>query len=217
MHPPVETHYLGLQDYQSTYDAMREFTLNRDSLTPDQIWVLEHPPVFTLGLAGDLNHLLDHNSEIALIQVDRGGQITYHGPGQLIVYILFDLKRLGIYVKALVFRIEQAIILTLAKYNIEAQRQVGAPGIYIGSQSQSPYRGAKIAALGLKVTKHCTYHGLALNINMDLSPFLMINPCGYPDLETVDMKSLGFDIEMGEVAKVLVKELALQLDSENFQ
>ena len=113
MKPPVEVHYLGLQDYQKTYDAMKEFTLHRDMNTPDQIWVLEHSPVFTLGLAGDLNHLLDDNSNIKLVQVDRGGQITYHGPGQIIVYLLLDLKRLGIYVKELVFRMEQAIINTL--------------------------------------------------------------------------------------------------------
>jgi len=217
MKPPVEIHYLGLQDYQDTYDAMKEFTLHRDKDTPDQMWVLEHTPVFTLGLAGDLNHLLDHNTKIDLVQVDRGGQITYHGPGQIIVYLLLDLKRLGIYVKELVFRMEQAIINTLEHYQIATERQVGAPGIYLCSTSQSTHAGAKIAALGLKVTRHCSYHGLALNVNMDLAPFLMINPCGYPDLETIDMKSLGVEKELSEVSKTLVSELQQQLSSLNFQ
>ena len=211
MNLPLEIHHLGVQDYQATYDAMREFTAYRDDNTPDQIWVLEHPPVFTLGLAGDLNHLLDHNSEIALVHVDRGGQITYHGPGQIIMYLLIDLKRMGIYVKELVFRIEQSIINTLEKYQIETERQPGAPGIYVQAKSHPEYGGAKIAALGLKVTKHCSYHGLALNVKMDLSPFLMINPCGYPDLETIDMKSLGVDVELSTVAEELVKELTHQL------
>ncbi len=214
---PVEIHYLGLQDYQNTYDAMKDFTLHRDMNTPDQIWVLEHPSVFTLGLAGDLNHLLDENSNIKLVQVDRGGQITYHGPGQIIVYLLLNLKRLGIYVKELVFRMEQAIINTLEHYQIASERQAGAPGIYIRSTSNTRYVGAKIAALGLKVTRHCTYHGLALNVNMDLAPFLMINPCGYPDLQTIDMKSLGVEKELTEVSKTLVKELQEQLSSLNFQ
>ncbi len=214
---PVEIHYLGLQDYQNTYDAMKVFTLHRDMNTPDQIWVLEHPSVFTLGLAGDLNHLLDENSNIKLVQVDRGGQITYHGPGQIIVYLLLNLKRLGIYVKELVFRMEQAIINTLEHYQIASERQAGAPGIYIRSTSNTRYVGAKIAALGLKVTRHCTYHGLALNVNMDLAPFLMINPCGYPDLQTIDMKSLGVEKELTEVSKTLVKELQEQLSSLNFQ
>jgi lipoyl(octanoyl) transferase len=217
MKPPVELHYLGLQDYQHTYDAMKEFTLHRDINTPDQIWILEHPPVFTLGLAGDLNHLLNHNSNIDLVQVDRGGQITYHGPGQIIVYLLLDLKRLGIYVKELVFRMEQAIINTLTYYQIGSERKTGAPGIYISSTSNLQHARAKIAALGLKVTRHCSYHGLALNVNMDLSPFLMINPCGYPDLETIDMKSMGVEKELTEVSKTLVKELQEQLSSLNFQ
>lgn len=211
MNLPIETHYLGIQDYQDTYDAMREFTSHRDENTPDQIWVLEHPPVFTLGLAGDLNHLLDHNSKIALVHVDRGGQITYHGPGQIVIYLLIDLKRMGIYVKELVFRIEQSIINCLEKYQIETERQPGAPGIYVQPKSHPEYGGAKIAALGLKVTKHCSYHGLALNVSMDLSPFLLINPCGYPDLETIDMKTLRVHVPLSEVAEELVKELTHQL------
>jgi lipoyl(octanoyl) transferase len=206
----TETHYLVLQDYQSTYEAMQEFTKHRDENTPDQIWVLEHPPVFTLGLAGDLNHLLDHNTDIPLVQVDRGGQITYHGPGQVIIYLLCDLKRLGIFVKEFVFRIEEAVINTLAQFQIEGKRELGAPGIYISPRHQN-FAGAKIAALGLKVTRHCTYHGLALNIKMDLAPFHLINPCGYPDLDTVDLASLGVKAESQEIAKALVAELQQQL------
>jgi lipoyl(octanoyl) transferase len=202
----VEVHFLGTQDYQNTYDAMREYTLHRDSETPDQIWVLEHPPVFTLGMAGDLNHLLDHNTTIPLVQIDRGGQITYHGPGQIVVYLLLDLKRLGIYVKELVWRMEEALIRTLSQFNIQSERQIGAPGIYI-SPNQGSHQGAKIAALGLKVTKHCSYHGLALNVQMDLEPFHSINPCGYPDLETIDMKHLGVEVELDIVAKALVAQL----------
>jgi lipoyl(octanoyl) transferase len=208
--PILEIHYLGLQDYQSTYDAMKEFTLHRDVDTPDQLWVLEHPPVFTLGLAGDISHLLDHNSRIELVQVDRGGQITYHGPGQIVVYLLLDLKRMGIYVKELVNRMEQSIINTLTYFGIHSERQIGAPGIYITTKSLK-HGGAKIAALGLKVTRHCSYHGLALNVDMDLAPFMMINPCGYQDLETVDMKSLGVQIPKSEVANILLKELTDQL------
>ena len=206
----IEIHHLGLQNYQSTYDAMKEFTLNRDSNTPDQLWVLEHSPVFTLGLAGDISHLLDPNSTIELVKVDRGGQITYHGPGQVVVYLLLDLKRMGIYVKELVNRMEQSIIDTLSYFKIGSERHPGAPGIYIDSTS-STHCGAKIAALGLKVTKHCSYHGLDLNVDMDLSPFMTINPCGYPDLETVDMKTLGVQATSSEVAKILVKELSNQL------
>jgi lipoyl(octanoyl) transferase len=206
----LEIYHLGLQDYQSTYDAMKEFTSNRDAETPDQLWVLEHPPVFTLGLAGDISHLLDHNSSIELVQVDRGGQITYHGPGQIIVYLLLDLKRRGIYVKELVNRMEQAIIDTLKHFEIDSERQPGAPGIYI-PQNITTHGGAKIAALGLKVTKHCSYHGLALNVDMDLAPFMMINPCGYPDLETIDMKGIGVEVSIRSVSEILVNKLTEQL------
>jgi lipoyl(octanoyl) transferase len=208
--PSIETHYLGLQDYQSTYDAMKEFTSHRDADTPDQLWVLEHPPVFTLGLAGDISHLLYHNSAIELVQVDRGGQITYHGPGQLVVYLLLDLKRMGIYVKELVNRMEQSIINTLNYFGIDSERLIGAPGIYVAAKSPK-HGGAKIAALGLKVTRHCSYHGLALNVDMDLAPFMMINTCGYPDLETIDMRSLGVQTPKSEVANILLKELTDQL------
>ena len=154
--------------------------------------------------------MLDQNSSIELVQVDRGGQITYHGPGQVVVYLLLDLKRMGIYVKELVNRIEQSIIDTLTHFKIASERHPGAPGIYIDSNSTN-HRGAKIAALGLKVTKHCSYHGLALNVDMNLAPFMKINPCGYPDMETVDMKTLGVQATPSSVAKILVNELSNQL------
>ena len=202
--------HLGLVDYQSTYTAMQEFTKQRKIDTPDEIWVLEHLPVFTLGLAGDPSNLHAPSNQIPLVQVDRGGEITYHGPGQTVVYLLLDLKRLGIFVKELVVRIEQALIDTLADYNLKTERHAGAPGIYVAAKSPQ-HGGAKIAALGLKVTRHCSYHGLALNVDMDLAPFMMINPCGYPDLETIDMRSLGVQTPKSEVANILLKELTDQL------
>lgn len=202
--------HLGLQDYLSTYEAMKRFTGTRTEQTQDEIWLLQHPAVYTLGQAGDPSHLLEANTEIPLCHIDRGGQITYHGPGQLVVYLLLDLKRLGIYVKELVFRMEQALIDTLSEYGISSERQAGAPGIYI-SASQSAWTGAKIAALGLKVTKHRSYHGLALNVAMDLAPFDAINPCGYKGLKTVDMKTLGVSDNIDTVAKKLLEHLRLQL------
>ena len=169
--------HLGLADYAVTYEAMRAFTKERNSDTPDEIWVLEHPPVFTLGLAGDAGNLHSPSNQIPMVQVDRGGEITYHGPGQIVVYLLLDLKRLGIFVKELVSRIEQALIDTLADFGIRAERKPGAPGIYISQQAAIPaeWIGAKVAALGLKVSKSCSYHGLALNVatapNHDRSSF----------------------------------------------
>jgi len=206
----VDVHFLGTQDFQKTYDAMRKFTAHRTHATPDEIWVLEHPQVFTLGLAGDSKHILKPITEIPLVQIDRGGQITYHGPGQIVVYLLLDLKRLGIFVKEFVRRIEEAVIQTLRHYEILAERHVGAPGIYVG-QEHAEHGGAKIAALGLKVTKHCTYHGLALNVQMDLQPFQTINPCGYSGLEVVDMATLGVTVEQEEVGQRLVRELQTHL------
>ena len=152
---------LGLADYVFTYEAMKAFTKARTSETPDEIWVLEHPPVFTLGLAGDASNLHSPSNHIPLVQVDRGGEITYHGPGQIVVYLLLDLRRLGIFVKELVSRIEQAVIDTLADFGIQAERHPGAPGIYVSEQPgmASEWFGAKVAALGLKVSKSCTYHG----------------------------------------------------------
>jgi lipoyl(octanoyl) transferase len=207
--------HLGLADYESTYQAMRDFTQQRDSDTPDEIWILEHPPVFTLGLAGDAGNLHSPSNDIPLVQVDRGGEITYHGPGQIVVYLMLDLRRLGIFVKELVSRIEQALIDTLADFAIQAERHAGAPGIYIAQESsmQIEYRGAKIAALGLKVSKGCSYHGLALNVSTDLAAFARIHPCGYEGLRTVDMQTLGIKDNIDIISQTLLGHLQKQLIS----
>jgi lipoyl(octanoyl) transferase len=188
--------HLGIQEYLPTYEAMKQFTANRDAQTPDEIWVLEHPPVYTLGQAGDSGHLL------------------HHGPGQVVVYLLLDLRRRHLFVRQLVSRIEQAVIDTLADSNILSERHPGAPGIYLCQQElvSSDLWGAKIAALGLKVTKQCCYHGLALNVNMDLSPFDAINPCGYAGLRTIDMASLGVSDNSDIVVKNLLSHLSQQLE-----
>lgn len=205
--------HLGLVDYESTYQAMREFTQARNADTPDEIWLLEHTPVFTLGLAGDPSNLHSPSNQIPLVQVDRGGEITYHGPGQIVVYLLLDLRRLGIFVKELVFKIEQALIDTLADYGITAERHSGAPGIYIAqTQGVAPeYWGSKIAALGLKVSKGCSYHGLALNVDTDLDAFARIHPCGYEGLRTIDMQSLGIKDNMDIISQTLLGHLQKQL------
>ena len=204
---------LGLVDYASTYEAMQVFTKERTSDTPDEIWVLEHPPVFTLGLAGDAGNLHSPSNQIPLVQVDRGGEITYHGPGQIVVYLLLDLRRLGIFVKELVSRIEQALIDTLAEFGIEAERHPGAPGIYVSKQAGVPpeWIGAKIAALGLKVSKSCSYHGLALNVATDLEAFQRIHPCGYEGLKTVDMQTLGIKDNIATISQKLLQHLQKQL------
>ena len=209
IHGNFEVLQLGLQDYQDTFEAMQRFTQNRNASTKDQLWVVEHPAVFTLGLAGDPKHLLQETT-IPLIQTDRGGQITYHGPGQVIVYVLLDLKRLGFYVKELVRRIEQSVIATLAELGVQAERHPGSPGIYL-TKEYAQFAGAKIAALGLKIKNHYSYHGLALNVKMDLSPFQAINPCGYPGLQTIDLATLGVTQRDSEVANVLIQQLLGQL------
>jgi len=205
--------HLGLADYASTYEAMQIFTKGRTSDTADEIWVLEHPPVFTLGLAGDADNLHSPSNQIPLVQVDRGGEITYHGPGQIVIYLLLDLRRLGIFVKELVSRIEQAIIDTLADFGIDAERKPGAPGIYISKQTgvSSEWVGAKIAALGLKVSKSCSYHGLALNVATDLEAFKRIHPCGYEGLKTVDMQTLGIKDNIDTISQRLLQHLQKQL------
>ena len=204
---------LGLADYAATYEAMQAFTKARTSDTPDEIWVLEHPPVFTLGLAGDARNLHSPSNQIPLVQVDRGGEITYHGPGQIVVYLLLDLRRLGIFVKELVSRIEQAVIDTLTDFGIQAERHPGAPGIYVSQQSGVPpeWIGAKIAALGLKVSKSCSYHGLALNVATDLEAFQRIHPCGYEGLKTVDMQTLGIKDNIDTISQRLLQHLQKQL------
>ena len=205
--------HLGVADYAKTYAAMQAFTKERDTNTVDEIWVLEHPPVFTLGLAGDASNLHSPSNQIPMVQVDRGGEITYHGPGQLVVYLLLDLKRLGIYVKELVFRIEQALIDTLSEFEVKAERKVGAPGIYIAEQGQvqREWVGAKVAALGLKVSKSCSYHGLALNVATDLEAFGRIHPCGYEGLKTVDMQTLGIKDNIDRISQVLLQHLQKHL------
>jgi lipoyl(octanoyl) transferase len=207
--------HLGVAQYEPTYQAMRDFTQQRESDTPDEIWILEHPPVFTLGLAGDASNLHSPGNDIPLVQVDRGGEITYHGPGQIVVYLLLDLRRLGIFVKELVSRIEQALIDTLADFAIQAERHAGAPGIYIAQEGsmQAEYRGAKIAALGLKVSKGCSYHGLALNVSTDLAAFARIHPCGYEGLRTVDMQTLGIKDNIDIISQTLLGHLQKQLIS----
>jgi lipoyl(octanoyl) transferase len=201
--------HLGLAPYEPTWRAMQRFTDARDSATPDEIWLVEHPPVFTLGLAGNPSHLLDADSGIPLVKVDRGGQITYHGPGQVVAYLLLDLRRRKLMVRELVQRIEAGVIETLASYNLATERKAGAPGIYV----QGPeHAGAKIAALGLKIRNGCSYHGVSLNVHMDLQPFLAINPCGYAGLETVDMATLGVAADWNDVARTLAASLIHHID-----
>jgi len=193
---------------------MREFTAARDGGTPDEIWLVEHPPVFTLGQAGKPEHLLVANSGIPLVQIDRGGQITYHGPGQVVAYLLLDLRRRKLMVRELVTLIEDAVIETLAAYNLAGERKAGAPGIYVpqdASGASAAHTGAKVAALGLKIRNGCTYHGVSLNVSMDLSPFLAINPCGYAGLETVDMATLGVEASWRDVAATLAARLEANL------
>jgi len=175
----------GLQDYLITWEEMKSFTENRDSDTLDELWTLEHNSVFTQGLSGKSKHLLKE-TQIPIIQSDRGGQITYHAPGQLIIYCLIDIKRLGIGIKKMVSMIEQSLIELLSSYDITAHTLKGAPGVYVND--------SKIAALGLKVKHGRTYHGLSLNIDMDLSPYNLINPCGYSDLKVIQMRNLTDNI-----------------------
>ncbi len=173
---------LGRVEYEPTWRAMQTFTAARSDITPDEIWLLEHPPVYTQGQAGKPEHLIAP-TRIPVIPIDRGGQITYHGPGQTVVYVLVDLRRRGYGIRELVTRLEQVVIDLLGEHGVAAERIVGAPGVYV--------RGAKIAALGLRVKHGCTYHGLALNVAMDLAPFAAINPCGYAGMAVTDCRSQG--------------------------
>jgi lipoyl(octanoyl) transferase len=205
---------LGHADYVPTWEAMREFTQRRTAETEDELWLVEHPPVFTLGQAGRREHLLAP-TDIPVIRTDRGGQITYHGPGQVVAYPLLDLRRLGIFVKELVFRIEQATIQTLEGFGIDARRVRGAPGVYVpygASRALADFAGlAKIAALGIKVTNGRSYHGLALNVGMDLAPFSLINPCGYANLPAVDMATLDIQVGWHDAATRLAERLQAHL------
>lgn len=204
----------GTEAYEASFAAMRAFTEARGNDTPDEIWLVEHPPVFTLGQAGDPAHLLAADPSIPLVRVDRGGQITYHGPGQVVAYVLLDLRRRGLFVRQLVTLIEQAVIETLAAYNLAGERRAGAPGIYLAPGPDAlAHAGAKIAALGLKIRCGCSYHGVSLNVRMDLRPFLAINPCGYAGLETVDMATLGVEAGWNEVAATLAARLSAGLEA----
>lgn len=199
----------GQEDYQTSFDAMRAFTDARDAETADELWIVEHPPVFTLGLGADRSHVLAAH-DIPVIQTDRGGEVTYHGPGQVVIYLLIDLRRRHtkgrLFAREFVYKIEQAVIDTLAAYNIPGKRIEGAPGIYLENGS---WEGAKIAALGLKVRANgCTYHGVSLNVAMDLSPFSWINPCGYQGLATIDMRSLGVNASLAQVQQDLAHGLS---------
>jgi len=215
----------GRCGYLRTYHAMQAFTAARAVDTADQIWLCEHEPVFTLGLAGRTEHLLA-TGNIPVVATDRGGQVTYHGPGQVVAYPLVDLKRAGYYVKEYVYRIEEAVIRTLRDWGVTGHRVAGAPGIYVrlddpaghaklpvsGSAATPNFAGlGKIAALGVKVSRHCAYHGVALNVAMDLSPFDAINPCGYAGLRTVDLSTIGITVGWEEAAAALGQRLATGL------
>jgi lipoyl(octanoyl) transferase len=214
--------HLGRVDYAPTLDAMRAFTEARGPDTADEIWLCEHPPVYTQGVAGRADHVLDPGS-IPVVATTRGGQVTYHGPGQVVAYPLIDLKRLGIYVKEYVYRLEHCVIKTLESVGVTGHRVAGAPGIYVrladpfGHAAIDPPAGdrfaglGKIAALGIKVSRHCTYHGVALNVAMDLSPFDGIDPCGYAGLKTVDLVTLGVFTDWATVAQRLGDRLAAHL------
>jgi len=238
---------LGLVPYQPTYAAMQDFTAARTAETPDRLWICEHPSVFTLGLASRAEHLLA-TGDIEVVPTNRGGQVTYHGPGQVVAYPLLDLKRCGYFVKEYVYRLEESVIRTLLAFDITGHRVAGAPGIYVRlddprshavlaqrpkkaetsvSQQSSSGEGrqakpsqnttpdftglGKIAALGIKVSRHCTYHGVALNVAMDLSPFSRIDPCGYPSLQTVDLSTIGVSVSWQEAADVLGQKLLTYL------
>ncbi len=200
-HSPVAKR-LGRVEYLPTWQAMQAFTATRGPDTPDEIWLLEHPPVYTLGLAGKPEHLL-RATDIPVVKIDRGGQITYHGPGQIVVYLLLDLKRRNIGVKELVRRMEQAVIDLLAGYGTRAERRDKAPGVYVGN--------AKIAALGLRIRNGCCYHGLCLNVDMDPSPYAAINPCGYEGLAVTQCRDVGITDNLEVVGEKLIAKLKQNL------
>ena len=235
--------YLGRVEYVPTWEAMKAFTASRPVAPPqaenigqiglqptenvrNQLWICEHPAVYTQGLAGKAEHVLNAGN-IPVVQTDRGGQVTFHGPGQVVAYPLIDLRRAGYFVKEYVYRIEEAVIRTLAHFGVTGHRVAGSPGIYVRMDDPfshaalvgpadplDTFRGlGKIAALGIKVSRHCTYHGVALNVAMDLEPFSRINPCGYEGLQTTDLRSLGLDVVWDEAARVLADKLVARLAS----
>jgi len=226
----IEIRQLGRDDYAATYAAMQAFTAERVADTPDQLWICEHPSVYTQGLAGKTEHIFNPG-DIPVVQTNRGGQVTYHGPGQVVAYPLLDLQRAGYFVKEYVYRLEEAVIRTLGHFGVTGHRVGGAPGIYVrlddpGSHALLPQRPAradgpaaapvftglgKIAALGIKVSRHCTYHGVALNVAMDLEPYSRINPCGYAGLATVDLSTIGVQMDWQAAADLLAGKLAAYL------
>jgi lipoyl(octanoyl) transferase len=212
----MQVQMLGQRDYTATVVAMRSFSEARDEQTPDELWLCEHAPVYTQGIAGRPEHVHDAGG-IPVVATNRGGQVTYHGPGQVLAYPLVDLGRLGIYVKEYVYRLEEAVLRTLAGYGVTGHRVAGAPGIYVRldePQSHARRQGAgfdglgKIAALGIKVSRHRAYHGLALNVAMDLEPFSRIDPCGYAGLQTVDLARLGVSTDWNDAAAQLARHLS---------
>ncbi len=194
----MEVRRLGRVEYEPTWRAMQEFTASRTPESPDELWIVEHPPVYTLGQAGKPEHILE-DVGIPVVRIDRGGQVTYHGPGQVVIYLLLDLARLKIKVRELVTTIEQGVIDFLAAHDVVAERRAGAPGVYVGD--------AKIAALGLKIKNGCSYHGLSLNVDMDLSPFTAINPCGYAGLKVTQTRDLGIPLSAHEAGEQLSQHL----------
>ena len=216
----MQVQHLGLVSYLDTYQAMQDFTAKRSLETPDALWLCEHPPVFTQGLAGLANHVLNAG-DIPVVATNRGGQVTYHGPGQIMAYPLLNLQRAGYFVKEYVYRLEEAVIRTLAHFGVTGHRVANAPGIYVRladpfahqaltgpALPNDPFKGlGKISALGIKVSRQCTYHGLALNVKMDLAPFQRINPCGYAGLQTVDLFTIGVNASWEEAADVLAHKL----------
>jgi lipoyl(octanoyl) transferase len=201
---PLATRFLGLQDYQAIWQSMQHFTESRTEETPDEIWIVEHYPVYTLGLNGKSEHLLNPGS-IPVVHCDRGGQVTYHGPGQLVVYPLLDMKRSKLGVRQLVTLLEQAMITTLALYRIAAYSRADAPGVYVD--------GKKIGSIGIRIKKNCSYHGLSLNNQVDLSPFKGINPCGYSNLEVTRLADLGVNLSNEELALPLIEAITQALHS----
>nr|WP_321279135.1 lipoyl(octanoyl) transferase LipB [uncultured Vibrio sp.] len=199
---------LGRQDYEPVWKAMHEFTDQRTEETPDEVWLVEHNPVFTQGQAGKAEHLIN-TGNIPVVQSDRGGQVTYHGPGQLVAYFLINLRRKKLGVRDLVTNIENLVINTLKAYNIDSAARPDAPGVYVDSK--------KICSLGLRIRKGCSFHGLALNVNMDLTPFLRINPCGYEGMEMVQVSQVGGPDDVEAVEKQLIQELVTLLDYEQVE
>ena len=208
MFPTLHIRRLGRVPYEPTWHAMRDQTLARagdaGAEAPDELWLLEHPPVFTQGQAGKPEHLLQ-DIGVPVVPIDRGGQITYHGPGQVVIYLLLDLQRRQIKVRDLVHRIEQAVINLLAEYGVQAERRSGAPGVYVSD--------AKVAALGLRIRNGCSYHGVSLNVDMDLSPFAAINPCGYAGMAVTQLRDLGVNVTVSDAGDALLRHLKNQLET----